>query len=134
MKPKRNFFPISIAVIALCIGSINTQNLFNSEYESITIYINPLDSSMYSNSDFFLNGSNYYIKLEPGISHKMKLIPIKDSLFKNRTYSKLHLDDLLEIDILNPHNHYSQNLSFYDKFILKCLLLVNFKFNSGDAK
>lgn len=129
--------PISavvIAVISSCYQAVYAQNIFNSENENITIYISPLDSSMYSNKAFLLSGANYYVQFEQWISHKIKLISINENLSGIKENAKLNLGNLLEVDILNPHKHNSQELSFYEKFIIKCLLLVTFNLNNGITK
>ena len=120
--------------IILNYQAVYAQNIFNSKNEIITIYISPLDSSMYSNKDFLMNDSNYYVHIEPGISHKLSLIPVKESSFGIIKNTKLKLGDLLEVDVSNPHEHSFQELNFYEKFIINCLLSVNFKLNDGYSK
>lgn len=135
MKQKNKSFPISnalIVVIAFSYQSVNTQNLFHSENESISIYISPLDSTMYSNSVFSLNKSNYYVQIELGFSNKLKLIPTQENLLGIKENSNLNLGNILEVDVFSPHRHTPQELSVYEKFIIKCLLLLRFRFSSDD--
>lgn len=131
MKSLKKYYLISSFVISIFTFSyqpVYTQSLFDDN-NRITIYINPIDSSMYRKGNLLLNESNYYVEIEPGISNKFSLVPLKESLYVNRTAAKLLLGNLVEIDMFNPHNHYSPELSFNEKFIIKCLLLLNFKFN-----
>lgn len=139
MRLNRKSYLIIAAVliaesIILNYPAVYAQNIFNSKDEIITIYISPLDSSLYSIKDFLLNDSNYYVHIESGISHELSLMPVKKSSFGIIKINKLKLGDLLEVDVSNSHNHNLQKLSFYEKFIIKCLLSVNFKLGDGNSK